>query len=199
MEDVRIDSEGNHRCWKCGGKNFTEKRTARSKMAVGVGALMTHKKLKCQDCGEYNDTGNAKPFVEPEDRTFANMSISERVAARKAGTLPKMTFKEKVAANKAAIETKKAAKHHHPEADGPTSEPKLSSDGAPSLEDPAADPSPFDVPMDPDNAPSPVQASSETQTPDPADQLRRLADLHGSGLITDEEFAAKRAAVVELL
>lgn len=28
---------------------------------VGVGALATKKKLKCQACGEYNDVGNAKP------------------------------------------------------------------------------------------------------------------------------------------
>ncbi len=111
MQDIRIDAEGNHRCWKCGGMNFTEKRTLRSKAAVGVGALLTHKKLKCQDCGEYNDTGSAKPFVAPEDKTLADMSISERVAARKAGTLPKMTFKEQVAANKAAIADKKAGKH----------------------------------------------------------------------------------------
>jgi hypothetical protein len=65
MQDIRIDAEGNHRCWKCGSKNFDEKRTFRSKAFVGVGALMTHKKLKCQDCGEYNDTGHAKPFTGP--------------------------------------------------------------------------------------------------------------------------------------
>jgi hypothetical protein len=63
MEDVRIDDEGNFRCWKCGGKNFDDERTFRSKAALGVGALLTHKKLKCQSCGEYNDTGSAKPFT----------------------------------------------------------------------------------------------------------------------------------------
>ena len=34
----------------------------RAKLLVGVGALLTEKKLKCQTCGEYNDTGNAQPF-----------------------------------------------------------------------------------------------------------------------------------------
>lgn len=34
---------------------------------------------------------------------------------------------------------------------------------------------------------------------DPADQLKRLADLHQSGLLSDEEFAAKRAAIVDQL
>jgi len=34
---------------------------------------------------------------------------------------------------------------------------------------------------------------------DPAEQLKKLADLHDSGLLTDEEFAAKRAAIVDRL
>jgi hypothetical protein len=34
---------------------------------------------------------------------------------------------------------------------------------------------------------------------DPAEQLKKLADLHQSGLLTDEEFAAKRAAMVDKL
>ena len=63
MQDIRIDDEGNLRCFKCGGKNFDNKRTLGSKVALGVGALMTHKKMKCLACGEYNDTGSAKPFT----------------------------------------------------------------------------------------------------------------------------------------
>ena len=30
MQDIRIDDEGNQRCWNCGGKNFDEKRTFRA-------------------------------------------------------------------------------------------------------------------------------------------------------------------------
>jgi hypothetical protein len=177
MQDIRIDAEGNHHCWKCGGTNFTEKRTLRSKAAVGVGALLTKKKLKCQDCGEYNDTGSAKPFVAQEDKTLADMSISERVAARKAGTLPKMTFKEQVAANKAAIADKKAAKH----------------------QDHSPAPAPPNLPTAPIDSVTPVQATAEAQTADPAEQLKKLAELHESGLITDDEFAVKRAALIERL
>ncbi len=41
----------------------------------------------------------------------------------------------------------------------------------------------------------------EAPTPvaDPAEQLKQLADLHASGLLTDEEFEAKRAALVDRL
>lgn len=70
MKDVRIDGDSHLRCWNCGGKGFTEKRTTRSKVLVGVGALVTKKKLKCQTCGEYNDVGNAKPFDGPADRKY---------------------------------------------------------------------------------------------------------------------------------
>lgn len=66
MKDVRIDSTGQPRCWHCGSAGFTSKRTARAKVLTGFGALVTKKKLKCQACGEYNDTGNAKPYTGPE-------------------------------------------------------------------------------------------------------------------------------------
>lgn len=61
MRNVRVDEHGDLVCWKCGNRNLISKRTARSKVIVGVGALATKKKLKCQACGEYNDVGNAKP------------------------------------------------------------------------------------------------------------------------------------------
>lgn len=77
MKDVRVDGDGNLRCWNCGGKEqFVSKRTVRAKV-IGVGAgvatlglagaatpLVTKKKLKCQLCGEYNQTGNAKPYTQ---------------------------------------------------------------------------------------------------------------------------------------
>src|ERR687892_780817 len=70
MKNVRMDENGELRCWNCGSKGFTEKRTFRSKAMVGVGALLTKKKLKCQVCGEYNDTGNAKPYEGPASRKY---------------------------------------------------------------------------------------------------------------------------------
>jgi hypothetical protein len=68
MRDVRIDTAGQLRCWKCGCAGFKSKRTLRSKALVGVGALVTKKKLKCEACGEYNDTGRAKPYVGPASK-----------------------------------------------------------------------------------------------------------------------------------
>lgn len=65
MKDIRVDDDGELRCWNCGSKGLLPKRTARSKVAFGVGALATKKKLKCMVCGEYNATGNAKPYKAP--------------------------------------------------------------------------------------------------------------------------------------
>lgn len=70
MKDIRFDETGEPRCWNCGARGFTEKRTARSKVAFGVGALLTKKKLRCQRCGEYNDTGNGKPYDGPAARKY---------------------------------------------------------------------------------------------------------------------------------
>ena len=44
--------------------------------------------------------------------------------------------------------------------------------------------------------PAPTPAAAEA---DPAERLKKLADLHQSGLLTDEEWAAKRAAIVDQL
>jgi hypothetical protein len=47
-----------------------------------------------------------------------------------------------------------------------------------------------------DDAPLGAPAAAE---PDPAEQLKKLNDLHQSGLLTDEEFATKRSAIVDRL
>lgn len=77
MEDIRVDEDGVLRCWKCGGKHFSEKRTGRAKLIGGTAGVLTlgiagaaapllaKKKLCCQTCGQYNRMGNAQPFVEP--------------------------------------------------------------------------------------------------------------------------------------
>ena len=82
MKDIRVDDSGDQRCWNCGGKNFTQQRTMRSKVAFGVGAVLTKKKLRCVQCGEYNDVGNAKPFTGPADRKYRKAWEAEQAAAR---------------------------------------------------------------------------------------------------------------------
>jgi hypothetical protein len=85
MKDVRVDSDGELRCWNCGGKNFLAKRTGRAHVVAyvtaGVGALATKKKLKCQLCGEYNQVGDAKPFNGPVNTKYrAQWEKEQRVA-----------------------------------------------------------------------------------------------------------------------
>jgi DNA-directed RNA polymerase subunit RPC12/RpoP len=82
MKDVRIDQAQELRCWNCGSKQFTEQRTLRSKVAFGVGALLTKRKLKCVICGEYNDTGSAKPYNGPESRKYRKAYEAELAAAK---------------------------------------------------------------------------------------------------------------------
>ncbi|UQE74190.1 hypothetical protein MYK68_15880 [Gordonia sp. PP30] len=75
MDDIQIDEDGAFHCAKCGGTNFSEKRTTRAKVGGGAAAvftfgiagaaapLLTKKKLWCQQCGTYNKMGNAQPYV----------------------------------------------------------------------------------------------------------------------------------------
>jgi DNA-directed RNA polymerase subunit RPC12/RpoP len=66
VKNICFDADNNARCWNCGSKGFTEKRTFRSKvMGLGVGSLATKQKMKCQRCGKYNDPGNGRPYDGP--------------------------------------------------------------------------------------------------------------------------------------
>lgn len=74
MKSTQVDQDGNVRCPKCGGKQFTSKRTGKAKWAgvltVGVGVAVMPKRLKCQGCGENLKTGSAKDseWNKPETR-----------------------------------------------------------------------------------------------------------------------------------
>jgi hypothetical protein len=71
MKDIRVDSDGEFRCWNCGNKGLLEKRTFRSKMLLGPTAMLTKKKLKGQTCDEFNDWERTRPPV-PNDGKDAN-------------------------------------------------------------------------------------------------------------------------------
>ena len=77
MKNVCMDTDGELRCYNCGSKGFTEKRTFRAKYLAGPLAVMTKKKLKCQICGEFNDTGNADPYTGPKSKKYQKMHEAE--------------------------------------------------------------------------------------------------------------------------
>lgn len=81
MKSTWVDREGNVRCPKCGGKQFTSKRTGKAKWAgaltVGVGLLAMPKRLKCQGCGQNLKTGSAK---DSEWNTSAKHEAAEAAA-----------------------------------------------------------------------------------------------------------------------
>jgi hypothetical protein len=124
-------------------KGLLAKRTFRAKLMVGVGALLTKKKLKCQTCGEYNDTGNAQPFTGPEARKWRK--VWEQEQAKKSAAQLAMEERAAVAALKALqAEVAKA------EAEGVTGED--SDDEAarvPSLASPVPPPPPLAAPAPP--------------------------------------------------
>lgn len=77
-KSVRIDADGELRCWNCGSKNLETRRKTGGKLigaTVGVvalgpigvaGALAAKKRIRCQGCGKYNETGNPQPWAAPD-------------------------------------------------------------------------------------------------------------------------------------
>ena len=47
-----------------------------------------------------------------------------------------------------------------------------------------------------EQAPAPEQAASVPPPADPADEIEHLAQLHSSGVLTDEEFVAAKAKIL---
>ncbi|MGK2955070.1 MAG: SHOCT domain-containing protein [Solirubrobacterales bacterium] len=45
-------------------------------------------------------------------------------------------------------------------------------------------------------APAPVAAAPASPAADPIEQLKQLGELHASGVLTDEEFAAQKAKLL---
>jgi hypothetical protein len=77
--NVRIDDDGNLRCWNCGGKSFNRKRSFKGKVAMG---LLAGKKLKCDVCGQNNDPGKAQPYTGPAGRKY------RKAEKKRAGAAP---------------------------------------------------------------------------------------------------------------
>lgn len=77
MRDVRIDRDGNLRCWNCGATAFTSRRTGTFWAVVIIGGALTigilallavvfvKPKLQCQVCNEWNRPGHAQPYGGP--------------------------------------------------------------------------------------------------------------------------------------
>lgn len=97
MLDIQVDEDGELRCGKCGGRHFTEKRTRRAKVigitagvatlgiAGAVTPLVAKKKLRCQLCGAYNQTGNAQAYTQPPEGVRTSL-LDGREASRSTPT-----------------------------------------------------------------------------------------------------------------
>ena len=53
---------------------------------IGVGALLTKKKLKCLTCGKYNRTGHAQPYTKPASPVWRKRA--EKALAAQVPTQP---------------------------------------------------------------------------------------------------------------
>ena len=187
MEDIRADEDGNLRCAGCGGKNFHGRRTARAHVigytTVGIGALATQKKLRCQECGTYNKQGNAKPWRDVRvddngDFRCWNCGFTEFFNPP---NMDDMTDWEKIkapssvyAAQAKRDKCKRCGNRNemsHPRAwEGPASNRYASS------------------------RPEPPPAEPEITV---ADELGKLADLRDRGILSDEEFQEQKSKLLD--
>ncbi len=99
MRNVLIDANGDPKCWNCGSRAFTNKRTFRAKaiggaaavstfgLAGAVAPLATKKKLLCQACGKYNDVGSAEQEHSVESRLPTNGQSGGGLAAQLASAV----------------------------------------------------------------------------------------------------------------
>lgn len=61
-------------------------RTTRSKVMLGLWSLLKEPKLRCVACGEFSDTGHAKPYEGPASRKYrAAYEAEQQLEVERAG------------------------------------------------------------------------------------------------------------------
>lgn len=86
MRDVRIDDDGELRCWKCGCAQLQSGRTRRSWVLLGLSALATKSKFRCARCGAYNQVGHGKPYRGPLNLRYRHEWKAEQAERRDAAS-----------------------------------------------------------------------------------------------------------------
>ncbi|MBI2692614.1 MAG: SHOCT domain-containing protein [Solirubrobacterales bacterium] len=200
MKRTYVDADGNVTCPKCGAKNsFTSKRSGKAKVlgvaTVGVGAVATVKRLQCQGCGTYLKTGGSPPPAGEGavDSSSAEHAVRLRMTskAQNVGALSivkKFTglgfFKASEVVGKATTESVVVT------ALGPTE----ANDMVAALRDLGAE-----ADVLPNQANTPVTSVSpeiESTPDDIPSQIAKLAELHDAGILTSEEFDAKKTELL---
>jgi hypothetical protein len=145
--------------------------------------LATHKKLKCEDCGEYNDTGHAQPFTE------AAREVKAEAKAEKAATFEAFrsapTHAEKVAVLTAGRGGPPPSMHDAWATGRANAKAKAEAKQAKRADKHGTEPTSVEAPV--------VTSPPVTSV---ADELKKLADLRDAGVLTEEEFAGQKAVLL---
>lgn len=202
MKSTVVDEYGDVVCPYCGAKNsFTSKRSGKAKvglgLTVGVGALLAPKRLQCQGCGKYLKTAGSRPKGPARARAKPVTSGGTTVMLTSAG--PKKIQVIKVVREytglglkeaKSIVDaagTKQAVVGAFGGEDAAVIAAALTAAGAVAqLNHPLAG----------------AQAETRTMSLEPeaggvVGDLERLAALHASGALTDEEFAAAKRRIID--
>jgi hypothetical protein len=166
----------NGKCPVCGGTSFVTKRTKKGVVAAG---LLAPKRVRCVSCGESLHAGSGistpTPAVRPEVReavAAARVKLDAEVERRTAAGDPPprgprlMTAKSMKKHAEARAEWLARGRAKDSQSGGSTEEHREA----------------------PVTAPAAI-----SQQPDVPDQLRKLAELRDAGVITEDEFSAKKA------
>jgi hypothetical protein len=208
MKATTIDRAGTVRCPKCGGTSFSSSRTTKSKVMFGVASLLASPKLRCNGCGHYLKPGSGKSSLRSQFENTQSIGESraqlrelksaalERARLQAAdpdfdpSTLPNYVWRK--AYKQAVAERVIVAPptRQEPGLEWKTEAADIHVDQAYEARQ-AATRARYAAKL----------ASPETAEPqgDPLEQLRELGELRELGVLTGEEFDAKKTELLTRL
>lgn len=216
MKATTIDRGGTVRCPKCGGTSFSSSRTTKSKVTFGVASLLASPKLRCNGCGQYLKPGSGKTSLRSQFENTPSIGESRakirelKTAARERArlqaadpdfdpsTLPNSVWRKaykQAVAERVVVAPQTGQEHGW---DRKTEAADIHVDQAYEARQ-AATQARYDAKLA-------AQANSEmheiaTAEPqgDPLEQLRKLGELRELGVLTGEEFDAKKSELLTRL
>jgi DNA-directed RNA polymerase subunit RPC12/RpoP len=224
MKSTKIDAEGTVRCPNCGSTSFTSQRSTKAKVGgglmFGVGALAAPKRLRCNGCGAFLKPGGTTG--SPQSGGYSVTGGGSFRAAVQAGAdaaAAGASKQERRTAVRDAVHSNHAAYAAEQSAAGEVApgaramgnrfdqaiENRRAAKRTPEQIAELKAKSPWMFPSDPvdeaeldstePEAAEPM-AEPEANNQSPLMQIRELAALHDQAVITDDEFAAKKAELL---
>jgi hypothetical protein len=188
MKSTIVGEDGSVRCPECGAADsFTAQRTKKAKSTFGLASLIAAPKLRCNGCGTYLTPGE---------------KLSDKLAATKEREQIRQNM-QRIRLNREQVRELRAVRRQKgqlSEADYQARLRAIAGVTVPSIGGSLVGAGPVvAAAVAAADGTGLVEDGAQTAKPAVLDQIRQLAELRDQGILTEEEFASKKAELLSRL